>query len=86
VQFNVGGAISFSISVGAAGGDMPIAAKNVGLPVNVKNTGKPNENTARPKRGKRGIGKLRTAAVTATVKKGKKTWMMRLQHPGDHWL
>ncbi len=86
VLFDVGGVIFFSMPVGVVGEDRPTAAKNAGLLENVKIIARQKENIARPKRAKRPTGKPKTAAVTATVKKGKKTWMMQLPHLGSHGL
>jgi len=86
VLFDVGGVIFFSMSVGVVGEDRPTAVMNAGLRESEKNIVKPKENIARPKKVKRPIGKLKIAAVTATAKKDKKTWMMPLQHLGNHGL
>jgi len=86
VLFDVNGVIFFSISVGVVGEDRPIAAKNAGLPENVRIIEKLKEDTARPQKVKRPIGKLKTAAAMASVKKSKETWMMRLPHLDNHGL
>jgi hypothetical protein len=74
------------MSVGVVGEDRPIAAKDAGLLENVKIIVKPKENTAKPKRVKKPTVKLKTAAVTVSRKTNQKTWMMQLQHPGNHGL
>jgi hypothetical protein len=86
VLFDVDGVIFFSMSVGVVGEDRSTAAKNAGLPENVIIIAKPKEDTARPQRVKRPIGKPKTAAVMVKVKKGKETWMMQLQHLDNHGL
>jgi hypothetical protein len=72
--------------VGVVGEDRPIAAKDAGLLENVKIIVKPKENTAKPQRVKKPIGKQKTAAVMVSVKQGKETWMMQLQHLDNHGL
>ncbi len=86
VNFNVGGAIWFSGSVGVAGEVRPTVAKNAVYQEGAKTIAKHKENIARPKRAKRPTGKPKTGAGTDTIKKSAKTWMMPLQHPGVHGI
>jgi hypothetical protein len=74
------------MSVEVAGGGRLTAASNAVWQEDATTTVKRKENIARPKREKKPTVKLKTAVGTAKNKKRKKTWMMRLQHPGAHGL
>ena len=76
----------FSVSVDVAGEARPTAASLAVWQQTVATIVKRKENIAKLKRVKRPTVKLKTAVDTAKIKKRKKTWMMRLQHPGVHGL
>jgi hypothetical protein len=86
VLFDAGGVTSFFVSAGAAGVGRRIVATNADQQGCAKATARPKKDTDRQKKAKRPTGKQKTAADIAKITIYQKTWMMPLQHPGNHGL
>ena len=61
-KYSAAGVVGFSVFARVAGGDRPTAVMNAVEPHSVKPTGKPKENTARQKKGRKLIVRLKIFA------------------------
>jgi len=67
------------VYVSGAGGDRLIVPRSAAVWGDAGFTGKRRNGTGRPRKGRRLIGRQKTAVVTGGAKRMKKRWMIHLQ-------